>query len=343
MNRNTVEKFFVNQTTAEETERVLAWFETFEGKQYLQERLDVDFDLMDRSELRSLVPELDSEGMYKSIQQDIRTREKKRGLFSLQRTDWLGYTVKAAAAILVIVTASVFTISHDRHVSEQVVERTPIVFQTENEQHREVTLGDGTLIRLNSNSEMIVSEDFMQGTREITLTGEAYFDVAHDPEQPFIIHANESSVEVLGTAFNVRSQPGQDNVQVAVVEGRVAFRSTNGSPEAEQLAVTLARGQYGYLDITERTIQVDDMAVENYLAWKNGRLIFEGLSLNQVCTQLNRLYDVSCIFDDEEIGNLQLTANFSDDSLDKALSVIALTLKIDYRREGARIYWAAYE
>jgi transmembrane sensor len=339
MNRQLADKFFTNQATPEETRRVLEWFETKEGRRYLQERLDTDEELMNRRELRDLVPELDSNLLYYSIRDDIQKKSEKRGVFSIKRTDWLGHTIKAAAAVLVIAAASIFAISQERNAVEEVAEQAPVVFQTEDEQHREITLGDGTMIRLNSNSEVIVSEGFIQGPREITLSGEAYFDVAHDPEQPFIIHTNESSVEVLGTAFNVRSLSGQNNVQVAVVEGQVAFRSTNGSPESEQLSVTLSKGQYGYMDIGERTITVDDLAVENYLAWKNGRFVFDGLTLSQVCTQIGRIYNTECSFENEDIRNLQITSNFSDDTLEKALEVIALSLDLEYEKSGDQVYW----
>lgn len=336
MDKKLVEKFFINQTTPEETERVLDWFDTTEGKQYLQERLDIDYELMDRNELRKMVPELDSDDLYKAIQNKIGPERKK---VVIHNADWMGYAFKAAAAILVILTASLFTITQQRYAAEQIVEREPIHFQTNNEENREITLSDGSVIQLNKNSEVTISEDFMQGTREIELKGEAFFDVAHNPDQPFIIHANESNVEVLGTSFNVRSLPKQANVQVAVVEGRVAFKNVNSPSETEALSVTLSKGQYGYMDIQKRTILVDDLAVENYLAWKSGRFEFEDLSLQQVCTQLNRIYSIQCSFADAEIENLPLTANFSNESLEKTLSVIALSLNLEYEANTETVVW----
>lgn len=335
MNRILADKYFDNQTTASETEKVLVWFETDEGVQYLEQRFEVDRALMDSTHLRKMVPELDSEKVYTSIQSSIK---KKKDIYSIKRTDWLAHTVKAAAAVLVILTASIFTISHQQYVAEQVVEREPVLFQTEDEQHREITLGDGTMVRMNSNSEIVVSEDFMYGSREITLTGEAYFDVVNDSDTPFIIHANQSTIEVLGTAFNVRSLPNQENVQVAVSEGKVAFKRVPYE-NSEQISVTLTKGQYGYLDNLEGSIVVDEIAVENYLAWKSGDLKFDNLSLNQVCTQLNRMYSIKCVFESERIKDLNLTAKFSNDSIEKALWVISLSLNIEFEYEGAKVIW----
>lgn len=335
MNRKLAEKYFKNQASPSETQKVLEWFETHEGERYLKERFEIDGDLMDSNDLRKMVPELDSDKLYKSIQLNIK---KKRKVFSLRRTDWLGYTVKAAAAVLVILTASLFTITHQQYLSEQVVESEPVLFQTEDEQHREITLGDGTVVRMNSNSEIVVSPDFMRGTREIILTGEAYFEVEHNPEQPFIIHANQSTVEVLGTAFNVRSFSEENNVQVAVVEGSVLFKEASVE-NPHDLTAILSNGQYGYLDLSERTIFVDDYAIENYLVWKNGRLVFNNLSLNQICVQLNRLCEITCSFEDDEIKDLQLTANFSNDSIEKTLSVISLSLNIKYEKDENHVTW----
>ena len=335
MNIKLVEKFFANQTTPGESKKVLEWLETTDGADYLKKRFQKDSQLLDRDDLRSLVPELESNNLFSSIEKEINNRRK---ILSLRRANWQGTVVKAAAAVLVILSASLFAISHQQFLEDQIVEREPVIFQTEDEQHRNVTLRDGTVVRMNSNSEMIVSKDYNRGTREITLTGEAYFDVAHDPDQPFIVHANQSTVEVLGTAFNVRSVTGQDNVQVAVVDGRVSFR--NSSVEnTDDLSVILSKGQYGYLDISQRTILIDDLAIDNYLSWKSGRLIFENLSLYQVCIQLNRLYKVSCGYADAGIRDLQLTANFSDDSLDKSLEVIALSLGLDFVKNDNRVYW----
>ena len=337
MDKNLVEKFFINQTTPEETELVLKWFDTSEGKQYLQERLDIDYDLMDRKELRKMVPELDSNRMYHSIHKRIKTERQN----VIRNPDRFAYAFKAAAAILVIILTSVFYIANYSDPAQEVAESEPIHVQTSDNENREITLSDGSLVRLNKNSEIVISENFMNGTREIKLSGEAFFNVAHNPEQPFIIHANQSTVRVLGTSFNVRSFPGQDNVQVAVVDGRVSFTNKNAvdSQTENENGIVLTKGQYAYMDIQKSTFQVDDVAVDNYLAWKNGQFVFDGQSLQQVCLQLNRIYGAHCSFESPEIRDLLLTADFLNESLEKTLSVISLTLKIEFENQSGKVHW----
>lgn len=338
MDKKLVEKFIINQTTPNETKKVLDWLNTEEGKQYFQERLDIDYDLMDRRELREMVPELDSEKMFKSIQGRIYTERPKK---LKRKSDWFVYGFKVAAAFLVILLSSLFYLMNYTEPVDTVVEKQPILFVTADEQHREITLSDGSVVRLNSNSELTILGDFMQGTREIVLNGEAFFDVKTNLDQPFIIHANQSTVRVLGTSFNVRSFPGQDNVQVAVIEGRVSFTSKNAvdSDTHNENGVILTKGQYAYMDIKKSTFQVDDVAIENYLSWKNGTFVFEELPLQQVCLQLSRIYGTQCNFSDSGIRNLTLTAEFSNDSLEKTLSVISLSLNIEFEHNGKDITW----
>lgn len=335
MNKKIVEKYFANQATPSETRKVLEWFESPEGKKYLQQKIESDSDLMDKKGLRDLISDLDSENLFSSITTTIDKRNKRS---TIRRTDWLGYSIKAAAVIIVLLSASWITLSLNNYQDEQVVEAEPIHIQTGEDQHREITLNDGSEIRLNSNSEIVVSKDFMNNNREVTLYGEAYFSIKNNPEKPFIIQANQSSIEVLGTEFNVRSHQDEDNVQVAVVDGKVSFKNLalNG---IERHSVILSKGQYGYMDIDQHSILVDDLAVDNYLAWKNGRFVFDQLNLKQVCTQLKRLYKVECNFETDELKNLPLTANFSNESLEKTLSVIALSLNIEFDLHNDQIDW----
>ncbi len=337
MNKEIIDKYFRNQATPEEVKKALKWFETPEGQKYLQERMEVDFALMERDELKPFVPELDSEQLYKSIEKRI----NRKPFAGKRKSDWLSPILKVAAMIAVILTTSILYFTQTADVTDDITESVPVVFQTDDVQQNIITLRDGSVVHLNHDSELIVAKNFLDGTREVTLTGEAYFEIEHDADQPFIIHANQSSVEVLGTAFNVRSLTNTNNVQVAVVDGRVSF--ANKIHNEKELSVVLSKGQYGYLDIEEQTIAVDEVAIENYMAWKSGRLVFEELALSQVCTQLHRLYQIECRYENEEIKDFQLTANFSNDSLEKTLSVIALTLKIDYNIENEQVHWKKIE
>lgn len=333
MKKELAERFLDNQISNHDGVSVMEWFETEEGQDFLKNRLDSDKCLMSNKELAELVYEVESEKIYKSIQEKITTRQVVRK----KRWDVVSYMMKIAAVIAVIATSSLLVIKHEADLQQHHAELVgkSNYYQTDHDQHMEITLSDGSMIRLNSNSELIVPGNFMRNNREVTLIGEAYFDVNHNPDRKFIIHVNQSDIEVLGTAFNVRSYSGEKNVQVAVMNGTVSFRNLS----LEDDHVLLNEGDYAYLDIDKKLISVDNIAVGNYLAWKNGRLVFEDMSLNLVCNQLGRLYDITCHYKNENIREYHVTARFSDESLEKALDVIALTLKIGYEMDGDKIIW----
>jgi len=335
MNKYLLEKFLNDECTAEESAKVLKWFDTEEGEKFLQGELDSDVEnlMSGLGQFGSGYPEPDSDKILKSIQGSIRKQE-----FRKKRKHQVIYPiVKVAAAMLVVLTASFFYQNVYLHESEEITEQIPIHYTTSDDEQRKITLGDGSTIQLNSNSEIWVSGAYMSESREIQLQGEAYFDVMHDPESPFRVYANESEVEVLGTAFNVKSNGHGDNIQVAVTEGRVAFHNRGDLNEGP--SVILDAGHYGYLDLNKNEIVVDNFAIENYLSWMSGELVFEDLSLEKVCLQLNRLYEVQCGFENDQLSGLRLTANFSDESLDKTLSVVALTLDIGFRMESTEVIW----
>src|SRR5699024_2451974 len=122
----------------------------------------------------------------------------------------------------------------------------PMHYMTEAGEQQKLVLRDGTIIRLNSSTQLWISGTYGEPVRAVTLQGEAYFEVTHNKEKPFIIHAAGTSIKDLGTAFNVRALPGEDNVQVAVTEGKVLMRDEG---QASVQATRLVQGQFGYLDL----------------------------------------------------------------------------------------------
>jgi transmembrane sensor len=336
IDKELLDRFFNDECSAEEAEKVLKWFGTPEGKKFLQESLDTDVVrfMSESKRMQSNYPEPDSDELLASIDQEIR----KQDFSNKRKRQYIYPIIKAAASVLVILTAAYFYQFAYEPQESEIAEVVPIHYATSEDEQREITLGDGSTIRLNSNSEILISSGYMSEGREIELQGEAYFDVVHNPDRPFIIHANESVIEVLGTSFNVKSYEAMQSIQVAVTEGRVAFKR-GSEPADEQNSVLLEKGQYGYLDLNNNKFSVDDFAIKNYLAWMSGRLVFEDLSLGRVCLQLNRLYEVNCTFENESLTDLKLTANFSDESLDKTLSVVALTLDIGFRINDSEVVW----
>jgi len=337
--RKLADKFFNNQCSSKEAEKVLEWLDSPEGQDYLSEKMEDDLDSFDENSdadenetehqpnIKKLNPERHFSRILSTIEQLERSVLRKRDVFAP--------LLKIAAGLLVVAAASVFAYtSGSFEIQEDQISET--VLTTTADQQREVTLGDGTIIHLNQHSTVTISEKYMQEKREVFLEGEAYFEVAHHADLPFIIRTDYSEVEVLGTSFNVKSNMEAGQIEVAVLEGSVSFRD---SRESEATQVILQKGEYGLLDIASRQITTENFGVENYLAWKNREFVFNELSLDRVCIQLNRFYDVTCEFEDEAIEHRRLTANFPNDDMENTLSVIAFSLHLDYESDGSRVSW----
>src|SRR5690625_7866922 len=286
-NRKLADKFFNNQCSAIEAEQVLRWLDTPEGKEYLGEKMDADLNsFRDDSETDDDLEEhfpgfkkLNPERQFGLILYEIEQIERKDRI--QRHKDYLGPILKIAASVLVAAMASLLVYTSGI-LSEQEEVLAETVLSTEAEQQREVTLHDGTVVYLNENSAVTLSSGYMKENRNVHLTGEAFFDVAHKPELPFIIHTDYSEVEVLGTSFNMKSYSESDLVEVAVIEGSVSFKD---SREEGAGRVILEKGDYAYLDLIQGSIETENFGVENYLAWKNRELVFESFRwIGYVCS-----------------------------------------------------------
>ena len=160
------------------------------------------------------------------------------------------------------------------------------------------TLPDGTMVTLNANSSLSYPEAW-GSQREVTLTGEAYFEVTPNPDQPFVIHTGDADVKVLGTAFNVRALPDQPTVEVAVESGTVAMFDS----EAEATSgVTLEEGHKGVFSRAEGTAVKEES--------------FEPTEV------LQSVYGIELVFTDDALKRCKLTSTFKGEPAEVVMEVI---------------------
>lgn len=203
-----------------------------------------------------------------------------------------------------------------------------LVFATERGQRSTVQLADGTRITLAPLSRITLSPTFYQGERRVKLTGEALFDVATDSLNPFIVDLDQASVTVLGTVFDVRAFEEDQEVKVSVVEGAVAFKSHG----AVRDTVVLRRNHIGSLRNGALSVRAQaDLAA--YLAWTEGRLVFEKAPFDLVERELERWYNIEVNLEADPRKVDLLTVSFKDEPLGEVLNVIASTLRLEYRRD----------
>jgi len=205
---------------------------------------------------------------------------------------------------------------------------------TDQGQRVNLRFSDGTKVSLNAASTLRFPERFTGGVREVHLEGEAYFDVVNHNDNQFIVRAGGMTVEVLGTQFNVRAWADDKQVEVVVAEGMVAFRTEDGVPED---AVTITRGFYSYILQDGTIASPEPVSLNTYLAWLEGKLIFDRTPVRDVFKQLERNYNMEIVVQEPSLYDRHITATFSDESIDEIIRALSISLNAHFEREGRRV------
>lgn len=159
-------------------------------------------------------------------------------------------------------------------------------------------LSDGTMIWLNAGSKLIYPTSFAASKREVSLEGEAYFDVKHNVERPFVVQLGDVEVKVLGTAFSVNTLGTV--VQTALERGKVSLQAGNQS-------LFLLPGELGVYNPQQKSLQKTEADMRIYTAWKDLDVYFNNSTLQEITSRLEREYDLDFSFENEALKNLHFT------------------------------------
>lgn len=192
-----------------------------------------------------------------------------------------------------------------------------------------LTLSDGTRVWLNAGSSLRYPVQFAGGERLVTITGEAYFEVKHDEQQPFLVALPDGSlIRDIGTAFNVNAYPDEAIARTTLVEGAVAI-SANGQ------SVNLVPGQQARTGNGRITVS-RDIVMDEIVAWKNGRFHFNGTAIKDIMTQAARWYGVSVVYKDRPDG--QFVAKIPRElPLSELLKLLEMTGEVKFRVAGKTV------
>jgi len=193
-----------------------------------------------------------------------------------------------------------------------------------------VQLSDGTEVNLNYGSKIKYPRNFTGDTREITLSGEAYFDVAQNPDKPFIVKAGKLNVIALGTEFNVNAYPDDDVIATTLVEGKVIIEKILPDNKIGRIGTMVPDQHLTYNSKTGK-ISSNQVNVEDYIAWKEGKLVFDNTPILDVTEKLSRMFNVEFQVADD-VKDLTYTVTFADDPLYLILDLMTETTPIIYKR-----------
>ena len=189
-------------------------------------------------------------------------------------------------------------------------------------------LPDGTHIWLNSASSLTYDNSYNTKERVVYLQGEAYFEVHKDKMRPFIVKADDLSVEALGTSFNVKAYPDDNYVMATLMEGSIRISSPFQSEELkpnEKLTFTKSDGQFA------KWLVLD---AEKNISWVNSQLAFEGERLEDIAKVLERMYSIDIRFASESLKNIRFSGTIKNNNLENVLQLITFVSPIRYSLEN---------
>lgn len=220
-------------------------------------------------------------------------------------------------------------------------------------------LPDGSTVWLNAGSKISYPSNFSGLSREVTLQGEAYFDVVKQPDRPFIVHAEDINITVLGTAFNVKSYAEDNTVETTLIRGLVQITRANtqaqepillqpnqkivlrkNNPVPEQTRDILSPANLPH-DATAKVLNLDSTKKEHQLietAWIYNRLEFRGDHFDELALKLERWYNIEIQFDDETVKKLTFNGSLESESVEQAFQALKAAVPFRYEIKENEIH-----
>ena len=250
-------------------------------------------------------------------------------------TEWLHTQPLRPVRRYAVAAALLIACSLTYYWSQETVFSTPVggvaewaAVSVERGAHGALTLSDGSRVRLDAGSTLRYPKAFADGERTIHLNGEGFFEVTSDAGRPFVVHAGDAVVEVLGTEFNVRAWDAERRVTVAVAAGKVALGAEGDARETVEIGV----GQMSTLPNGGQPSSPRPADIERHLAWMQREAFFDDAPLHEVLHQLQRWHSVRFVLGDSSMASEQLTLHIQSQSLEDVLELISGLTGLEYER-----------
>jgi len=240
----------------------------------------------------------------------------------------------AAATILVCIAIPAVIFQHRIAMLGNIIAPvTQLEKSTRNGEVATVLLADGSKIWLNSGSKLSYPDKFRGNTREVTLSGEAYFEIAKNPSSTFIIHTDALTTQVLGTSFNINAYNGSSNVVIAVLSGKIRIAAGNGLSSGQAAEYLERNQQIVYNRSQQQLTRHDNIDAATTAAWKDGKMIYRQTLLTEVTAALQRKFNIAITVDDN-LSGCSISCDFSNEPVARIMNVLAELVNGEVIRNG---------
>lgn len=255
--------------------------------------------------------------------------EIRKSINQTRRVNFRNYWAIAASVLfLVFFTTTVFLFLENKKNKKF---KNDLIVSVERGQKASVVLPDSTVVWINSGSELRYTADFNTHSRSVELTGEAFFNVAHHSESPFIVTSEDLNVTAYGTSFNVKAYPEDSFASVFLSKGKVKVSSNSGE-------IYLSPYQLASYDKSKKFIEKSTL--EDALlvtAWMENKIVLENQSLLEITNILSRQYNVGFQFENDRLKDYRYSGTINNMSLQSILEMISLTSPVNYHVKNNRI------
>ena len=323
-----VAKFLDGETNAQENSELEAWLAQSEENRKAFEESKKAFK---KTDAYYRLNRFNANPAWEKVNAQIASLPEKTVSLKRNRKEVITQFYKYAAVIvLALLLGSVGYyigfVNHGQAVYSEIISAQRQVLQ-------EYVLPDSTVVTLNSNSKLTFPRKFEGDVREVSIEGEAFFDVKPNPEKPFVINAGDAQVKVLGTSFSVSAYPGKETVDVIVKTGKVQVISKNTELQTANREVFLIPGEKGTMFNKNKMLEKSVNTDPNFLSWKTHDLVFDKVPLHDVIQCLEKTYHIEIELTDPELNNLLYEGHFAQEPAEFVLDIIRLTFNLELTGE----------
>lgn len=309
-------------TTEEENRQLMEWFRQCASKEEF-------FMLFETAwkESPDEMPRDVQERMYRRLSREL-DEKKTKTILLRSRFSWKVWPQIAVACIIIVLGL----VNYRMNDKQKQLSTQNFTVLAEKGQRAFITLPDSTKVWLNSDTKISYPADYGLKERNVTLVGEAYFEVAKNPDKRFIVEAKGMQVEALGTSFNVNAYQNDNKIIASLFSGSVRV-------SYDRHVAILKPHESVKVDLLNRSFsRYKDESMQNIALWRKNEITFDGESLEEITHIMSRLYNTTICIEDESLKKVCYIGTIRNNNLENFIDIINLTTPVVYENKGDTVF-----
>ena len=315
-------RLIAGTTTEEENRQLMEWFRQCASKEEF-------FMLFETAwkESPDEMPRDVQERMYRRLSREL-DEKKTKTILLRSRFSWKVWPQIAVACIIIVLGL----VNYRMNDKQKQLSTQNFTVLAEKGQRAFITLPDSTKVWLNSDTKISYPADYGLKERNVTLVGEAYFEVAKNPDKRFIVEAKGMQVEALGTSFNVNAYQNDNKIIASLFSGSVRV-------SYDRHVAILKPHESVKVDLLNRSFsRYKDESMQNIALWRKNEITFDGESLEEITHIMSRLYNTTICIEEKKKKKVCYIGTIRNNNLENFIDIINLTTPVVYENKGDTVF-----